>query len=296
MADELDRLRTGPPGAPQRSAPLTLTELSHHRAAWADLTTSNQIIPTPRPANSERGAPLCRAQRVRCHPMGLFLAVSAFQTEQAGQVLTAVEGFFDLHGLPAQRVEVDQADADDQGRNEVLIYAATNGWTVALWPSFFFDLPAAEFISRSLGTLASTVHIYDGDYWAHALVDDGRVVDRCAQVPGYFVEDRAELAKLSRKWRGDPTIVAELTRTQVADILPYLVSLTFTDDGLFLLDGHEPGKAFPDDEFERDDPWVFVDFWRRLGITYPSEHNSVHARIRLAPDWSKVLPSGDRDL
>jgi hypothetical protein len=111
----------------------------------------NQIIPYAAPANSEQGSLLRRAQRVRCHPMGLFLAVSAFRTEQAGQVLTAVEGFFALHGLPAQRVEVDQADADDRGRNEVLIYAATNGWTVVLWPSFFFDLPAAEFICRSLG-------------------------------------------------------------------------------------------------------------------------------------------------
>jgi hypothetical protein len=31
------------------------------------------------------------------------------------------------------------------------------------------------------------------------------------------------------------------------------------------------GKAFADDEFELSNFWVFTDFWRRVGISYPAD-------------------------
>jgi hypothetical protein len=56
------------------------------------------------------------------------------------------------------------------------------------------------------------------------------------------------------------------------------------------------GRAFPDDEFELDDAWVFVDFWRRLGPRYPDETTSHARALRLAPDWAGKLPDGDEEL
>jgi hypothetical protein len=58
----------------------------------------------------------------------------------------------------------------------------------------------------------------------------------------------------------------------------------------------ELGKAFPDDEFELDSPWVFVDFWRRLGPRYPQHPSASPARIRLASGWLNKLPAGDAEL
>lgn len=55
-------------------------------------------------------------------------------------------------------------------------------------------------------------------------------------------------------------------------------------------------KAFPDDEFELDSPWVFVDFWRRFGPHHPEDLSTCAARLRLAPGWLDKLPTGDPEL
>jgi hypothetical protein len=52
-------------------------------------------------------------------------------------------------------------------------------------------------------------------------------------------------------------------------------------------------KAWPDDRFHLDDPWVFADFWNRLGITYPEDpaHPDRCAfTVRFAAPGSEHLP------
>jgi hypothetical protein len=222
--------------------------------------------------------------------MGEFVAASAFQTDRVDQVQEAVEGFFAEHQWPAHRTGLGTAASDD-----VLIFAPVNGWTVVLWPTYFSDVPAAEFVSRALGVLASSAHIYDGDYWGHTLLRGGQVVDRFASMPDYFTDDAEEVAALARTWAGNPVAVAEAIGCSVADVAPYLVPIVIDsgedDDDL----DEEPagfGKALPDDEFDLDNPWVFVDFWRRLGITYPADMTGFANRIRLAANWLGKLPGG----
>ena len=42
---------------------------------------------------------------------------------------------------------------------------------------------------RELRVLASIVRIHDGDYWSHALLRGGVILDRFASMPDYFTDD-----------------------------------------------------------------------------------------------------------
>ncbi len=121
---------------------------------------------------------------------------------------------------------------------------------------------------------------------------EGVFLDRFATMPDYFTDDPEQIARLKAKFAGQPSLVAETIGKPVEQIAAYLVHLEIEDDD----DEDEMGKAFPDDEFDLDSAWVFVDFWRRLGIRYPAEDAPYEARLRLAPGWSGKLPVGDAEL
>jgi hypothetical protein len=227
--------------------------------------------------------------------MGEFVTVTAFRTEAVSEVLETIGRFFAEHGSRADQIDDSQPPTDD----DVLIYPSAGGWTVVGWPGSFTELAAAEYISRELSVLASTVRIHDGDYWSHSLLRDGVFLDRFATMPDYFTDDPAEVARLTAKYAGRPVAVAEAVGLPVEQIAPYLVHVVTEDgedeDGYYVTES-ETGKAFPDDEFDLDDAWVFVDFWRRLGIGYPSDVQAYATRLRLAPGWSGKLPAGDAEL
>jgi hypothetical protein len=172
-----------------------------------------------------------------------------------------------------------------------------------MWPTYFADAPAAAAISAELDLLTSTVSIHDGDYWRHLLIRSGQVLDRFATKPDYFTDNPAEIAATATAWAGCATILADAFDRRSGDVAPYLIQdLTEVDDG----DGdgdeemEEPdpelGKAFDDDKFDRAEPWVFVDFWRRMGITYPDDVTAFERRLRLAPGWLNKLPGGEEQL
>ncbi|MFC3890127.1 hypothetical protein ACFOWZ_01460 [Lentzea rhizosphaerae] len=223
--------------------------------------------------------------------MGEFVAASAFETEDVVAVLTAVSSFLTAHSWPAVPVE----DAESAAADEVQIFPPTNGWTVVLWPHYFTEVAAAEHMSRELGVLTSTARIYDGDYWTHSLLRNGVTLDRFASMPDYFTDDVDEVVRLVAKYAGRSEVIADATGCPVEQLAPYLVRIGEDEDSD---DEVEPAraKAFPDDEFELDSPWVFVDFWRRFGPYYPEDLSQYAARLRLAPGWLDKLPSGDPEL
>jgi hypothetical protein len=47
-------------------------------------------------------------------------------------------------------------------------------------------------------------------------------------------------------------------------------------------------KVFPDDEYRLENIWVFVDFWRRLGISYAGEPGDRELRIRFSNGATKL--------
>jgi len=228
--------------------------------------------------------------------MGEFISVSAFQTDQTDRVLDAASRFFsasDCLAVQPEGIDVDHA-------NDVLVFAAAQGWTVVAWPSYFADAPAAVAISAELDLLASTVSIHDGDYWRHLLIRSGQVLDRFASMPDYFTDDPEEIAANAATWAGNATVVADAFHRHDTDVARYFVhDITDADDGGDE-EEEEPdpglGGAFDDDEFDRAEPWVFVDFWRRIGITYPADVTAFAGRLRLAPGWSGRLPAGEEEL
>ena len=50
-------------------------------------------------------------------------------------------------------------------------------------------------------------------------------------------------------------------------------------------------RAYDADEFELGDFWVFTDFWRALGITYPDPPSGSEFVVRLSRRFSRRLPS-----
>jgi hypothetical protein len=209
--------------------------------------------------------------------MGLFLAASAFRDRDVDQVTAALEQFLADHGW--------STDGDPRSEDEVRLFAPVGGWTVVLWPPYFngHDSIAARELSATLGTVASTVHIYDSDYWVHRLFRAGEELDRSASTPAYWAESEEEAIRLRAAWTGNAAVVADTVGRPAAGLEPYQTPLE---------DGDEPpGKAFDDDENELDDPWVFVDFWRRLGITYPADPTAWARQLWLKSGWLGQLPA-----
>jgi hypothetical protein len=218
--------------------------------------------------------------------MGEFITVSAVETKDEAAVLAAVGQFFESCSWPAKPAGNTEPVTED----DVLLFPPLNGWIVILWPGYFTELAAVEFISRELGVLASTVRIHDGDYWSHSLLHNGVTLDRFASMPDYFTDDPTEVARLKAAYAGQPAVVAEAVGCQTAQIAAYFVPVETEGDQ------DEMGKAFDDDEFELDEPWVFTDFWRRIGPVYPEDLLAFTGRLRLASGWLGKVPAGDAEL
>src|SRR6266568_3669768 len=197
--------------------------------------------------------------------MGSFLAVSAFRDRSIDAVAESVRRFMSPHGVAFEIVSAAEPDP----HADAAAYAPSNGWTVFLWPEHFnlHDIPLCEAVSGDLQTLVSTVHVYDDDYWTHALFDRSALVDRFASMPGYFADDAEQAAMLARAWAGDPNRLGDTLDVAPEMIRPYLVHV---DN-----EAEEWPKAFPDDEFDLENFWVFVDLWRRVGIAYPEEVEAI---------------------
>lgn len=136
-------------------------------------------------------------------------------------------------------------------------------------------------------SLVCTVHVYDEDYWVNAIFEKGTSVSLFASEPSYFSESEEDAAKLKAKWSGDANAVSQLLSVPQEAISPYFVHLDAENP-------NQPGKAFPDDEFELSNFWVFTDFWRQLGITYPADVTNYQERLRLPKGFGRKLPFSDQ--
>jgi len=116
--------------------------------------------------------------------------------------------------------------------------------------------------------------------------------------PSRFEEELGpeEIERAREEWRGNPEVIAAHFGVSAHVIRPYLA---YQDDmprqrtqsrfqeGLQWLGvtkwkpSYETIKAFPEDEHDLGDTWVFIDFWRRLGIVYPEDAGSSDKRLRI---------------
>jgi hypothetical protein len=122
--------------------------------------------------------------------------------------------------------------------------------------------------------------------------DDGIEIDRFSPMPENHVpfgleHDATVVATIHRQLAGDPARLAALFHRPVETIAPYLVQLAPLDPEP---DAADLPKAHPDDEYDRYDCWSFIDFWGRLGITYPTASIFAHV-ITFTGTWRDVLPT-----
>lgn len=224
--------------------------------------------------------------------MGHFLAVTAFQTDSVDAVTAAISNYVKSRDVS---IEILPSTAEVDETTDATVYLPKGGWCIVLWPTYFnihdFSFvreitgiepttgsSATTSLSQSFAT-ASTIHVYDGDFWEHLFCANKEELHLFCSVPDYW-GDEDEGAQT--EYKIDPAKMCNYLNINSAKISPYLVNAG-------QLEGEE--KAFEQDEFELGDFWVFTDFWRQLGITYPDPPDAnVAAVLRLSSDFSSKLP------
>lgn len=200
--------------------------------------------------------------------MGHFLCVTAVCSDDFARVLGAVQRYLVSHGVEPAAVADRSSPAVD-----VALFEPDGGWITVSWPAYFngHHSLAARWVSGDLGTLVSSMSIYDSDTWLHEVHSDGDRLDRFARAPVALAGSRAEIRRLRRQWAGDPGRVARAFGVAHEVVAPYYVHVDDVDE------------------------WEFVRLWELLGITYPvseSESLAVWAALDLPDDWSSRLPTG----
>jgi hypothetical protein len=173
--------------------------------------------------------------------MGEFIAVTAVRTGDVGAVGSAVVRLARDHGVEADVLRDEPADP----AGAAVVHAAEGAFTVVSWPAGVRAADVGGWLSRELDSQVSAVDVEIGASWQHVAFVKGEDRDRFSSRPG-------------QGWVGDAVLLADLFDRPATGIAPYLVTAD-----------RAAGFAFPADEFELDDVWVFVDFWKRLGISYP---------------------------
>jgi hypothetical protein len=217
--------------------------------------------------------------------VGEFVAATAVRVAAVEAVAGAVVRYAAGHGLGAE--PIDPADRDDV--TTVDLWAPRGGWTVLSWPRFFGGNAAVgSWLSHELDALVSAIDVYDGDFWNHVAWRGGAEVDRFSSCPDYFTKDRRRITRLKQEWAGRPDVLATAFGVSPDRVAPYL--LHPFSSGFFgrRLAGRHP---LPGDRFLLADVWVFVDFWARLGITYPDTDDRPVRSVRFAGDGPSGLPT-----
>jgi hypothetical protein len=234
--------------------------------------------------------------------MGQFFAASAFRTEDVEALEGAVGAYCGSYGV---HCDVRRYAASPTGTADAAVYRPRNGWACVLWPTDFnlHDFSLCEQLSRETALAASSIHVYHGEFWQHVFFDGGRLVHKFSSWPDYFAVQRWEAEKARVAWRGDPKPLAELFGIPADAVAGYLVH---TPAGARVGKAAGPGllrwfhrkpevplspKAYPTDRHDLADPWVFTDFWAKLGITYPEPlDEAIAAVLRLDRDFTTKLP------
>lgn len=214
--------------------------------------------------------------------MGYFLAITAFQADSPNMVINACVDYLKAYGIGA---EVLPATVPFNEETDAKVFAPKSGWCVILWPSYFNtnDFPLVRTVCSKAGLTASTVHVYDSDYWEHLFCIGPDELHQYCSRPHYWAGEADSEVELRLAYNSNPSKLCKALDIDTSNIQPYLID---TDDR------ETWGKAFEDDEFELYDFWVFVDFWRRMGITFPPQFDKdIASVIRITGDFMTTLPA-----
>lgn len=212
----------------------------------------------------------------------LNLAVTAFKSNSVDDVARAITDYVKSHGVSCESVAIEP---EPKGKYEAFVFSPVNGWTVVCWPSWFYtyDFPFARTLAASQGWLVSSIHIFDDEAcWEHLCCSGRAELHAFCSRPHILAELSPAYFQRALRYNSEPSRLASAVGISPLVIQPYLVDL----DSLTTPEA----KAHHDDEFTLEDCWVIVDFWRRVGITYPCPEAKLAAALRFGVNFSEKLP------
>ena len=217
--------------------------------------------------------------------MGHFLAVTAYQNTQPDLLLNTLSAYCSEVSVGCSESKVPQDSKDG------LIYPPQNGWTVFLWPSYYnvVDLQSAQTMSGKLRTLVSSIHVYDDDYWTHGLFQNGENIDLFCSHPEYHGTGFFENRRLAKLWSGSSEKIAAACGIPPERIAGYLRNNR-------KLGSKADTRVHAEDQFDLSNFWVFVDFWKKLGINYPVDMTGFVKAVRFSRDANFKMPAGSFEL
>ena len=215
--------------------------------------------------------------------MGYFFAVTAFKMDSVAEVTRTVTNYMNSHSVSCESIPVH---SELNHRRDAQIYAPVAGWTVILWPEHFslHDFPLTRTLAASHRWLISTVHVYDSEYWEHLCCSGDAELHAFCSRPGFWKEESPDDFRRISGYKTEPSRLASSLGISPQIIQPYIVDV----DSL----PTPEVKAHLSDGFALGDFWVFVDFWRHLGIIYPTPPQNLAAVLRLGLNVGKNLPMG----
>ncbi len=209
--------------------------------------------------------------------MSEFMAVSAFKTDSTDRVVAAISQHLKTYGVRSAFVSTMPGPND---RTDAQVYLPVSGWTVVLWPEYFntHDFRLVRDVAATTNWLISSVHVYDSQYWEHLCLVGIRELQVYNSQPSFWKSESPEDFERISNYESDPSRLALQIGVPVRDIEAYFVPADALDDPKM--------KAYADDECALGNFWVFTDFWRRIGITYPDVLKGMAGILRIAPDFA----------
>jgi hypothetical protein len=204
--------------------------------------------------------------------MGLFLFVAAIKISPMNELLKVIMTFLihqrirsTLMNGQEWRSYVKQNDTSPYNLSQeapslTSLHTTTNDWTVITFNNCPYDeKEACKYLSVELRTLTSLIQVYDSDVWYHHVYYNGKLVDQFCSSPEIY-----ETREGSNRYEGNAKKLAFYFEVDEHIIAPYLVQFDSKSQKEL-----ENIKAHHDDEFPLKSEWIFLDFWKRLGIDYP---------------------------
>jgi hypothetical protein len=205
--------------------------------------------------------------------MGLFLFASAIKNKTLDEITNAITIFLKRRKILADiklysewrdlnsNTSIDIRNIISEPISITSIYQPRNRWTVVIFNNCHFDeKDISMYLSLELQTLVSLVEVSDSEVWYHFTFYNGKQVDQFCSNPKEYEKKEihssfeGNIKKLSFYFEVDEQIIA-----------PYLIPIN-SDNRIDLISS----KAHVDDKYTLGDEWIFIDFWKRLGIDYPS--------------------------
>jgi len=206
--------------------------------------------------------------------MGLFLFVSAIKNKSPIEIAAAIKSYlihkdiiadvksFSQWRASRQNKGIDMHDIITLPISMTSIFSPQNRWSVVIYNDCHFEEKAiSKFLSVQLQTLISLIEVYDSDVLYHYLYYNGNQVDQfCSYPEEYEKKEDWDLFK------GNAKKIAFYFEIEEQIIEPYLFQ--FSSENRI---NYQAKKAHMDDEYPLGNEWVFIDFWKRLGVKYPSD-------------------------